>query len=232
MYRKLMLTHPGDNTNLILALSFKAMNNTRGPDSIDTRCWRASTSFTRSETPTNRQTIDERAKISFEARQEMKKYLAKIRTDRALRHAIPAAAYVTYEQGEEILVWREQQVNNRIGESVGPHVVDAWDPQKKLVYIRETQIGPIRPFNVTQVKKYLRPHDASHTHIPDVSKDLFQLSHTSGTFEMEVLHSDHPCAMSEQMKKAITDKVKGLLARAVFRIFNKRKVPLQANTFP
>ena len=137
--------------------------------------------FTRSENPKRRPTLDERAKIAFKARNEMEQHMGKLRIDRALRHAVPPAADVTYERNDKVLVWREKQVNNRIGEWVGPYPVDDWDPDKKLVFVRDTPVGPSRPFNLVQVKKYHRPEFTAHTFLFDLTDGLRNMSHASDT---------------------------------------------------
>lgn len=54
----------------------------------------------------------------------MEQHIAEVRAERALHHAIPPATSVTYERGNEVLVWREKLANNRVGEWVGPFIVD------------------------------------------------------------------------------------------------------------
>ncbi len=41
-----------------------------------------------------------------------------MRVSRALKHAVPSARDRLYQPGDQVLVWRERQVNNRIGEWV------------------------------------------------------------------------------------------------------------------
>eukprot|EP00171_Calliarthron_tuberculosum_P022450 IDg22450t1 len=79
------------------------------------------------------------------ARKEVSKHMGKLRIARALRHAIPPAADISYEPGEQVLVWREKQVNNRIGEWMGPKTVHGFDPERKLVYVTDSAVGNPAP---------------------------------------------------------------------------------------
>ena len=46
----------------------------------------------------------------------MQKIMARMRVSRVLKHAVPAAADVSYSPGDQIFVWRENGVKNRIGD--------------------------------------------------------------------------------------------------------------------
>lgn len=158
--------------------------------------------------------------------------MAKVRIDRALHHAVPPAADVTYERNDEVLIWREKLLSNRIGEWVGPYPVDDWDPEKELVFVRDSPVGPCRPFNLAQVKKYLRAKVSSHTFVWNVVKGLRDMSHASDTRMTEVLAPYDPRAKSAEMKKAICDEVEGLMSRGCFKVVKKRHVPRNANVLP
>lgn len=119
VYRKLRSVHTGADKHLTLEMTVKAMNDTLGPNGVVTSIivfGEHPSVFTRSETPKKGSTLDEDAKIAFEARKEMEHHMEKLRTEPALRHAVPQAADVTYERNDEVLIWREKKVNNRIGE--------------------------------------------------------------------------------------------------------------------
>ena len=66
----------------------------------------------------------------------MASQMAKARVSRALKNTTPTAADDVFTPGDQVLVWRENVVNNRIGEWLGPFVVDNFEADKKLVYIR------------------------------------------------------------------------------------------------
>eukprot|EP00171_Calliarthron_tuberculosum_P002020 IDg2020t1 len=97
------------------------------------------------------------------ARKEMSQIMAKQRVDRAIRHNIPAAADRAFSPGDEVLVRREKIHANRIGEWLGPFLVDGVDAERKLVYVRDVAVGPAKPFNVAQVKRYYTPDKAAGT---------------------------------------------------------------------
>lgn len=93
--RKMMIYHPGANKHLTLAPTLKVMNDKLGPSGVVRSTLvpgERPPVFTCSETPGTRPSIDERAQIAFDARQEIGKQMAKIRTDRFLRHATPPSA--------------------------------------------------------------------------------------------------------------------------------------------
>lgn len=240
-YRKLMIAHPGADKHLTLALCVKAMNDTLGPNGVVPSSLvfgEHPQVFTRSETPPPRATLDERAKIATEARQEMERYMARVRTDRALRHAVPPAADQTYEKDDKVLVWRENIVSGRIGEWVGPFDVDGWDPQKKLVYIKDVKTGPSRPFNIAQVRKYLSAEMTAHTHVLEIAASLRRMSHeatsnhTSDVMLTEVLDRDDPRANTKAMNDAIKKEVDGLMKRKAFKIVKRKDIPKGANVIP
>lgn len=80
--------------------------------------------FKRSENHKKRSTLDDRAKIGFEGRNEMEQHTAKAGIDCAFNHAAAPAADVTYERNDAALTWREKLVNNSIWEWVRPCPVD------------------------------------------------------------------------------------------------------------
>ncbi len=51
----------------------------------------------------------------------------KARVSRALKHQTPTASDTIYVPEDQVLVWRENVVNNRIGKWLGPYVVDSFD---------------------------------------------------------------------------------------------------------
>ncbi len=57
----------------------------------------------------------------------MAKHMDKARVSRALNHQTPTASDTVYVPGDQVLVWRENVVNNRIGKWLGPYVVDSFD---------------------------------------------------------------------------------------------------------
>lgn len=155
-----------------------------------------------------------------------------MRIQRALWHAFTSAADVTFKKHGQVLVWRENQVNNCIGKWVGLQVVDSGEPGKEQVYVCNTKVGPARSFNMAQVKIYLKPDAAAHTHVLNVASDLHCLSHASDTLMTEVLEPDDRHAKSAKMKQAIKDEVQGMMRRSNFNVVKKRRVPCDANVLP
>lgn len=102
----------------------------------------------------------------------------------------------------------------------------------KIIYARENKIGPGRPFDVIQVKKYLSPEVAAQTHVLEVVKGLRRMSHVSDTRMTEVLDPEDPRAKLAEMKQAVKDEVQGLIKRGTFRVVKKRKVSLNSNVLP
>lgn len=63
-----------------------------------------------------RASLESRAHIATAARKEMEQHMAKLKVNRALGHAVPPSSDILLNVGQNVLVWRERQVNNRIGE--------------------------------------------------------------------------------------------------------------------
>ncbi len=95
----------------------------------------------------------------------MRKHMAKMRVNRALKHAVPSARDRLYQPGDQFLVWRERHVNSSIREWVGPFAVELAGESKKLVYVRDVKVGNARPFNMAQVKPYYPPEDIAHAFV-------------------------------------------------------------------
>lgn len=94
-----MVDHRGADKHLTLALSIVAINDTLEPDGVvpSTLVFdKHPLVHTGSETPKHRPTIEERANIALEAWQEMEKHMENMQINRALKHALPVAAFVTY----------------------------------------------------------------------------------------------------------------------------------------
>lgn len=91
-------------------------------------------------------------------------------------------------------------VNDRIGEWVGRYLVDDWDLEKELVFVRDSPVGPTCPFNLAQVMKYLRPEVSSHTFVFGVVKGLRNISHGTHTRKTEFIAPDDLQAKSTKKK--------------------------------
>lgn len=69
-----------------------------------------------------------------------------LRLDGVLRNEIPVAADASCLTGEEVLVWRENQISNCVEKWMSPYEVARIDDSIKLEYIRIEELDP-RPFN-------------------------------------------------------------------------------------
>lgn len=70
--------------------------------------------------------------------------------------------------GDHVLVWREKQEDNCIGEWVSPITITAVEEEKKQVFLHDYRIGQSRPFNMAQRKHYLQPEKLSSTFMSDL----------------------------------------------------------------
>lgn len=159
-YRKIMVEHPTTKPLLALAFSVKAMNGTLGregpvPSALVFREYPRP--FKGSETPGTRITLAERSNVAQTTGTEMSKLMAKVRISRALKHSVPSAADQQYNPGDEVLVWRENLISNKLGEWIGPFDVTQFNAKHKLVFVREAKIGVACFFNFIQVKRYHDP---------------------------------------------------------------------------
>lgn len=80
-------------------------------------------------------TTQQRSQLASSIHLEIDKQMASIRVNRALCHKIPPESDVTYKVGDQVLVCREKQVNNSIGEWLGPDPVRGVNMDCKLVYV-------------------------------------------------------------------------------------------------
>ena len=91
----------------------------------------------------------------------MTKSLAQAKISCALRHNTPPAAKLTYQPGDEVLVWREKVVENRICQWLGPYTVVTFDANAKIVAVRKDANSALERYNMVQVKPFLSPFEAS-----------------------------------------------------------------------
>ena len=103
-------------------------------------------------------------------------------------------------------------VNHRIGEWMGPYLVDSFELHKKLVHVRnEKREG--YTLNYYQVKKYVESDTLSGTFMMELNSHLDQLSFScyyprnngsyDSTYPTEVLSNQNPRVTSPEMKAAI-----------------------------
>ena len=162
-YRKLKVDYPSIQCKLPLALSVKAMNDTVDPEEtvLSTLAFSEFPSFRSvSEPVIPRPTLVERPEAAFRSRRYMSQHLARAKVKRPLLHKPPPATDHGYEPCDEVLVWREKQVEHRIGEWLGPYTVVTSDVASKAVAIRNDSESADQRFSATHVKQFLRPESA------------------------------------------------------------------------
>lgn len=118
-YRKIICAHPKTEPQLSIALAVKSMNDSLGPEGLVPSLLvfgEYPKVATRSEIPTTKLTLGERSKVAVIARKEMERIMAQMRVSRALKHAVPPATLEDFKAGQNVLVWREKLIANRIGE--------------------------------------------------------------------------------------------------------------------
>ena len=195
-YRKLKAGFPKVNMHVALACAVKGMNDTLGLEGLvpfSLVFGELPQPFTPSENRSDRPSLLDRSKLATACRKEMSAPMAKVKLKRAMHHAVPPARDRSYEAGEKVLVWRERIVGNRTGEWLGPFKVDGVNYAKKLVYVRDVDIGPPSPFNGVQVKHYYSPELLAHYFLCDLDKAFEQLK--TPTDDMILLDPDDPPAI-------------------------------------
>lgn len=93
--------------------------------------------YNASETTQSRATLNERAELDEIARKGMEGNMASLKLKRALHHPVPPACDQRYEPGDQVLVWLEKVLNQRIGEWLGLFTVIAMESTRKLAYVRD-----------------------------------------------------------------------------------------------
>lgn len=68
-------------------------------------------------------TVIERASLAKSIKMEMDSKIAHISKQRALCHSVSVPVDTPHNTGDQVLLYREKQVNNRIGEWVEPFIV-------------------------------------------------------------------------------------------------------------
>lgn len=241
-FRKAKIAIPSATNDLILSLSVKAMNDTLGPEGFVPSALvfgEYPSTQTFEEPKDEKPTLVDRAKLARLIRGEMEKKMATLRVQRALRHKVPPAADVVHEIGDQVLVYREKQVNNRIGEWLGPFQVKGVDQERKLVYVQDTEEGEPNAFGFAQVKKYLRPQAASEAFFIDLDNALV---HFKSIFEdddeedeiflTEVLKQGDPRCNNKEMLEAKKKEIEGLFKRGTFKVIAVEDIPPDANVLP
>lgn len=236
-FRRIMVQFPNCDKELALAFAQKAMNDTLGPEGLVPSSLvfgEYPQVFTNSENQGQRATLDERSALATAARKEVESIMADMKIKRALHHAVPPAADQAYQPGDKVLVWREKQVSNRIGEWLGPFPVMASDESKKLVYVRDSEVGAARPFSFAQVKPYFAPEVLAQSFMVDIGRGLqqFKSPPKAEVHLTEVLNPRDERASSAGMMKAKKKEIANLMERGTFRVILKEDIPRDGNVLP
>ena len=158
-YRKLIHTYPSADKNLLLAFAVKGMNDTLGPEGLVPSALvfgEFPPAYTKTEVPKARPSLSLRAEIANTARKEMNEHMAKLRVNRALKHKAASSTDSIFTPGDEVLVWREKIVNHRIGEWIGPFIVDSVEVDKKIIFVRDEKKRFSYPIQLFSSEEVLR----------------------------------------------------------------------------
>ena len=142
-----------------------------------------------------------------------------------------------YQPGDQVLVWRERLIANRIGEWIGPYPVLAVNEDKKLVYVQDSKIGTARPFNWVQVKPYYVSGTLAHSFMLDLEKGFRKFGHAGDedaddVFLTEIITKKDPRPKSKEMTEAKKTEIRNLLKRGTFKVVLKEDVPPDGNVLP
>lgn len=150
----------------------------------------------------------------------MGKIVSKRKLSRALHHTVPPACDRSYQPGENVLVWTEKIVSNRIAQWLGSIVIESVVYDKKLVYVRDSTIGPARPFHVAQVKPYFTPQFLSDAYMTEVNKSLndFRSPPSEDNILLtEILSPFYDRSLPTGMNESKKEDVRNLMKRGTFK---------------
>ena len=220
---------------ILLALVIKAMNDTLGPEAIipSALVFRDIPSLRSITGPViPRPTLAERAEIALEARRHFAKHVALSKVKRALHNKAPMATNRVHQTGDKVLLWREVQVENRIGDWLGPYTVVSFDPNSKIILVQMSADARYERYNIVQVKPFLKQTEASTDFIETLYSLIrqFALPNTDLSVNMtEVVQKNDKRAYSWEMKEAIKSEAQDLIRRGSFRVIPRKEIPDGAN---
>ena len=108
----------------------------------------------------------------------MARRLAKVRIKGALNHQTPPATKRYYQTGDKVLIWREKQVENRIGQRVGPCIAVSTDEVSKVFPVQLDPDSPYERYRMTQVKHFVKGARSETNFLSFVHHALSQFSST------------------------------------------------------
>ena len=174
----------------------------------------------------------------------MSRHLAQAKVLRALKHNSLPAANFTYQPGDKVLVWREKQIENRIGTWLGPYTAVTVDDSAKIVVVKKNASSAEERYSTTQVKPFISPQNSAISFIDTIHKTLHSYAsapsdtslkrftgiRSSDILATEIIEPGDPRASSSEMRKAILSEVRDLLKRETFKVVLKEELPDGANT--
>ena len=93
---------------------------------------------------------------------------------------MPNASDRTFKPGDEVMLWRENIVNNRIGKWLGQYKNVTSEPDKKIVLV--DQYGETNRYSVAQVKPNPREADSSVNFLSQVINTFRKCEHGRQNF--------------------------------------------------
>jgi len=126
-----------------------------------------------------------------------------------------------YEIGNSVLVWRENQISNRIGEWIGPYNISKVDYKRKLVSISDHSS---KPFNITQVKRYYPLEKYAESFITKLQQSCINYVSPDDSdliYLTEVIHPTDPRTKCPEMTTAKKVEIINLLRRSTFKVILK-----------
>ena len=101
----------------------------------------------------------------------MSKQLAKIKVKHEENHRTPKATDHVYQSGNQVLVWAEKQINNRVSMYRSPFTVFSSDADSKIAVIEEELGEAPKRYNTAQVRLYAEdPEEVAASFIASHSK--------------------------------------------------------------
>ena len=103
---------------------------------------------------------------------------------RALKGETASATHQTYQPGDQVLIWCEKLVENRIGEWIGPFTVVTYDATARIVLVQEKPGSAHQRLNASQVKPFIKPAAAACQFVNSIARrlNLFPLSRKDWQF--------------------------------------------------
>lgn len=149
----------------IFAMCVKSMNETLGPgefvlSALVSGVYPSTQIFKEPRDPSP--TLHERAKFTNMIRLETNKQMVTLRVSRAFQHNVPPATDIIHHVGDQVLMFCEKQVNNRIEDRLSPPIVKGADLDRKLVYVELKEGESPKAFRTAQVERYFRFESVAH----------------------------------------------------------------------